>query len=68
MNHIQYFSLIFLILKGYDFICIGLKYIIKIILQKLLKLVTYISLYLGLKTCVTVYNVKNSIFVFLLIN
>jgi hypothetical protein len=24
MNHIQYFSLIFLILKGNDFICIGL--------------------------------------------
>ncbi len=27
MNHIQYFSLIFLILKGNDFICIGLIYI-----------------------------------------
>jgi hypothetical protein len=25
MSHIQYFSLIFLILKGNDFICIGLS-------------------------------------------
>jgi hypothetical protein len=29
MSHIQYFSLIFLILKGNDFICIGLIFSMK---------------------------------------